>query len=211
MFWHPSSHSYRIQTSTYYRFSHKKGKTADYGISVFNSNVSYRICWGTSQLTLTGEEAITSLLKGSVLWVTKPEFHGYHITFTTFVQVSHVLPCTFSLLLAVCTCTWMHDAGRNFTIEAPTYQGKHVLNNLHKATNTPENQFMQAENAQRPNQPLFPSLPPKGGKSWGGMTEVQLWFCRELQPGRELPPAARATFHSLTTLKLTLRMLITTF
>lgn len=43
------------------------------------------------------------------------------------------------------------------------------------------------------------------------MTEVQLWFCRELQPGRELPPAARATFHSLTTLKLTLRMSITTF
>lgn len=57
----------------------------------------------------------------------------------------------------------------------------------------------------------FHSLAPKAGKSWGGMTEVQLWFCRELQPGRELPPAARATFHSLTTRKLTLRILITTF
>lgn len=169
--------------------THKKRGKHNYRVSVLNSNVSYRICWGTPQLTSTGEDTIMFLLKGSVLCGRKLEFRGYLVTFTTFFQLSHVLPCILSLLLAVSTCTWMCDAGRNFTTEAPTYQGKHLHNNLHKATNTSGNQFVQAAKAQRPNQPLLPSLLKEGRaeEGWQRSSCGSAGSCSQAGNSHQLP------------------------
>lgn len=179
---------YKLQNITD-SHTQKKGKTDNYRVSVLNSNVSYRICWGAPQLTLTGEDAIMFLLKVSVLCGRKLEFCGYLVAFTTFFQLSHVLPCILSLLLAVSTCTWMCDAGRNFTIEAPTYQRKHLHNNLHKATNTSGNQFVQAAKAQRPNQPLLPSLLKEGRaeEGWQRSSCSSAGSCSQAGNSHQLP------------------------
>lgn len=175
---------------------------------MFNSNVSYHICWVPPTYIYRwrcnrGPVKIMCSQCNKICFFCCCCFVDT-LPFSPHFKISHKgngLPCVLSLFLVVSKCIWRHASGTSFTFEAFTYQVKCLVNTLHKATKAQENWSMQAAKVQRLKQFLFPLLP-KVRKDWGRVTEVQLWMVLQGAAARLATPSscqtARATFYPLT-------------